>query len=121
MPGLWMHCDERSLQRLVAGRLVRSLALLDLGDRVRDFGLRRLLHLQIDRRVDLESALVDQCPAETLHEETPNSFLKVLAVVFAGYEPITENDRGFRRRIVGGPNDHPRMTARLQHDITRSS
>jgi hypothetical protein len=66
--GRGIERDERGLQRL--GRwgscFTASTALLDLGERPCDLGFRRLLHGRIERRIDLQTTLIDTFPSETL-------------------------------------------------------
>jgi hypothetical protein len=83
--------------------------------------LRRPSASPVDRRVDLEPALIDAFPAEALHEKASNFFLEVLAVVFAGSQPVVEHDRRLRRGVVRGTIDHLRVVHRLKHDVATGS
>ena len=58
--------------------------LLDLRDALIDGGIGGALHVRIDRRVDLQPALLDALVAELLDELAAHFVLEVLAVRFLG-------------------------------------
>ena len=81
--GVRVHRHERRLQRVRIGIGILPalrLALLDVGERAHDFAFRSLLQVQIDRRVNPQSTLVDAFPPEALNELLANFFLEVLTV-----------------------------------------
>ena len=64
----------------MAGAFLRAqLPLLDLLQPAADLGLGGLLHVQVERRVDLQPAFVDALPSEPLDELLAHFFFEVLA------------------------------------------
>ncbi len=88
-----IHGHERGLQRILAAGLARALALLDRGERESDRILCRFLHVEIDCRVDLQSALIDAIPSEALDEESAHFLLEVLTERLASSQAVVEHDR----------------------------
>src|SRR5204863_6021783 len=74
--------NERRLQWIV-GRLFLlnafQLSPFDLGQRFRNLRFGRFLHIEIDRRIHLQAALVDTLPSEALNQLLAYFFLEVLA------------------------------------------
>ena len=64
----------------------------------------RELEVDIQRRIDLQPALVDAIPSEALHELLADLFLEILAERFLGPQGIGEvwqaSHRGVIRRTV---------------------
>ena len=82
-------------------RLERGLAaLFEFVERPRHGGLGRLLHLDVDGRVDAQPALVDALAAEALDELEPHLLLEVAAerLVAAQRVACSTTLRGLRRR-----------------------
>ena len=75
------------------------------------------MHIKVDRRVDLQAALVHPIPAEALDELLANVFLEVLPVGFLGTERVGEMRPASHRRVIGGAVDRPAVAHRLEHDI----
>src|SRR5262249_59229656 len=73
---------ERGLQRLaaVASGCTPTEPPLDLGERARDLRLRRLLHVEVEGRLDLQALAVDLVPSKPLDELLPDVLLEVLPV-----------------------------------------
>ena len=116
-----IHGDERALQRFGGFRRAAAAAfrlpLLDVGDRARDLPLRRLLHVEIDRRVDLEPALVHAVPSEALHELLADFFLEILAEGFLGPQRVGELGPASHRAVVRRAIDGAGVAHRLQHHV----
>ena len=116
--------DERRLQRL-ASAPAASLAALRLAlsrcrrARAPTSRFGGLLHVEIDRRVDLQPALVDALPSEPLHELLAHFFLEVLRrTASSRAQPVVEQ-RGWLRSalLVGRAIDRAGVAHRLQDDV----
>src|SRR4030095_13656802 len=63
---VWIHRHPRCLQRIGVRGLFRALPLLDVSEAARDFGLGGLLHVEIDRRGNLQTSLISALLPEAL-------------------------------------------------------
>ena len=108
---------ERGLQRIRFVVVLATLTLLDIGDAARDLGFGGLLHVEVNRRVDLQAALIDALPPETLDQETPDLFFEVLPERLATPERVVQLHRFLQRLVVRRSIDHLRIEHRAERDV----
>src|SRR5688500_10260589 len=82
LTGMRVHRHQRRLQRIAHwDRSIATpsacLTLFDLLEPARDLALRCLLHVEVERRVDPEAALIHALPAELLDKLLTHFFLEV--------------------------------------------
>ena len=77
--------------------------------------LRRLLHVGIDGRVDLQPAFADARPAEAIDQLAADLFLEVLAVAFVALDAVFEMDLGGAGALEAGLIERLVLEHRLEH------
>src|SRR5688572_14518236 len=118
--GLRIHGDERRLQRFgQRGRLAAAaqLPLLDVLQAAAHFGLSGLLQVEIERRVNLQSALVHTLPTEPRDQFLPDFLLEVLAEGFLTTKRVGQLDRRLQRRFISLVIDKARIAHCLKYDV----
>ena len=87
--------DERRLQ--LADRRLPRAALVEHAERALHFVVGGALHVEVDRRVDLEPALVHALFAEARDQLVPHGLLEVAAVRLVLPERVVQGDLGALR------------------------
>ena len=114
-----VHREQRRLQRrVIIGLIALALgaALLDVGKRARRDVVGGLLHGEIDRRVDLQPALVDARQAEPRDQLAAHFFLEPRAARVVPREAVVEQHAFLprTRRVI--LRDRAGIDHRLQDD-----
>ena len=128
--GRRIHGDEGSLERrlrrglgrsplhtLHALRLVAGAALLDFFEAFRDLEFGGLLHVQVDRRVDLQPATVHALPAEALDECLAHLLLEVEPMRFVLPQPVVQRQLRGAGLLCLRFRDCAGVDHRLQHQV----